>query len=121
MNDTETGHGFGEVSGSSLIAAVIYRMAVMQPETFGRDYISWADTILETLAGNDAEGNPHITASGIATPAVNPLGWSDTTPFTTGSPEGNNFVVLLYVAWRDCIQAGVCSHPHGHNSRRRFF
>jgi hypothetical protein len=27
------------------------------------------------------------------------------------SPEGNNFVVLLYAAWRDCIFTGLCEKP----------
>ncbi|KAJ7132463.1 hypothetical protein C8R44DRAFT_731133 [Mycena epipterygia] len=58
------------------------------------------------LGGVDAAGNPHVTSEGIVTPAVNPLGWSDTAPWTAGSPEGNNFVVLMYAAWRDCIYAG---------------
>ncbi|KAF7321143.1 hypothetical protein HMN09_00202400 [Mycena chlorophos] len=105
------GHGFGEISGSSLLASVAYRMAVLAPETFGSDseYIAFAEGIRKTLGGDDDSGAPHITANGTATPAVNPLGWQDTTPYTAGSPEGNNFVVLLYSAWRDCVYAGVCS------------
>ncbi|CAA7268314.1 unnamed protein product [Cyclocybe aegerita] len=109
-NDRNTqGHGFGEISGSSLLAAVVYRMAVLQPEVFTASYVQWADDLRTTLAGNDANGNPHITSTGIATPAVNPLGWLDTRPFTKGSPEGNAFVVLMYAGWRDCVKAGKCS------------
>nr|GAT47980.1 predicted protein [Mycena chlorophos] len=105
------GHGFGEISGSSLLASVAYRMAVLAPETFGSDseYIAFAEGIRKTLGSDDDSGAPHITANGTATPAVNPLGWQDTNPYTAGSPEGNNFVVQLYSAWRDCIYAGVCS------------
>ncbi|KAJ7437422.1 hypothetical protein FB451DRAFT_1451717 [Mycena latifolia] len=110
LNDTTTGHGFGEISGSSMLAAVAYRMAVLAPSAFPvSTYVAWADTIRAELGANDAAGSPHVTADGIVTPAVNPLGWGDTAPWTTGSPEGNNFVVLLYAAWRDCIWAGVCS------------
>ncbi|KAJ8073391.1 hypothetical protein PM082_011666 [Marasmius tenuissimus] len=110
LNDTETAHGFGEISGTSLMAAVSYRMAVLLPDTFGEKYITWADEVIKTLAGTDRNGNPHVVeATGVVTPAVNPLGWLDTDPWTSGSPEGNNFVVLLYAAWRDCIKAGVCS------------
>ncbi|KAJ7780081.1 hypothetical protein DFH07DRAFT_1025882 [Mycena maculata] len=64
------GHGFGEISGSSLLAAVAYRMVVLAPTAFPA-----------------ATGEPPITNTAI--PAVNPLG-----------PEGNNFVVLMYAAWR---------------------
>jgi hypothetical protein len=105
------GHGFGEISGTSLLASVAYRLAVLKPEGLpgwkASAYVSWADKVRETLGGGDSKG-PHITSNGTATPAVNPLNWFDTTPWTAGSPEGNNFVVLLYAAWRDCVWAGVC-------------
>ncbi|KAJ7138865.1 hypothetical protein C8R46DRAFT_866720, partial [Mycena filopes] len=111
LNDTSgDGHGFGEISGSSLLAAVAYRMVVLAPEVFDAPtYVGWADSIRTVLSGNDALGNPHVTSNGTVTPAVNPLGWSDTAPWTAGSPEGNNFVVLLYSAWRDCVYSRLCS------------
>ncbi|KAJ7088782.1 hypothetical protein B0H15DRAFT_780471 [Mycena belliarum] len=109
LNDTTTAHGFGEISGSTILAAVAYRMAILAPEAFpASTYVAWADSMRLELGKNDAAGNPHVTADGVVTPAVNPLGWGDTAPWTTGSPEGNNFVVLLYAAWRDCIWSGVC-------------
>ncbi|KAJ6498986.1 hypothetical protein C8R45DRAFT_99808 [Mycena sanguinolenta] len=110
LNDTTTdGHGFGEISGSSLIASVAYRMVILAPDAFPvATYVPWADSIRTVLGGKDIGGNPHITSNGTATPAVNPLAWLDTTPWTAGSPEGNNFVVLMYAAWRDCVWAGVC-------------
>ncbi|KAJ6541211.1 hypothetical protein DFH09DRAFT_51419 [Mycena vulgaris] len=109
LDDTTSDHGFGEISGSSLLAAVAYRMVVLAPTAFPvATYLPWADAIRAQLGANDAEGNPHITTEGTATPAVNPLGWLDTVPFTAGSPEGNNFVVLMYAAWRDCVWAGLC-------------
>ena len=110
LNDLNSdAHGFGEISGSSLIAATIYRMAILQPQVFGSRYTAWADDIRTTLGGQGADGKPHITTTGIASPAVNPLGWQDTTPVTTGSPEGQVFVVLMYVGWRDCVKADICS------------
>ncbi|KAJ7480229.1 hypothetical protein B0H11DRAFT_2025343 [Mycena galericulata] len=111
VNDTSgDGHGFGEISGSSMLAAVTYRMVVLAPDAFpAATYVPFADSVRVELGADDAEGNPHITSNGTATPAVNPLGWTDTTPWTAGSPEGNNFVVLLYAAWRDCIYAGICT------------
>lgn len=86
LNDTSgDGHGFGEISGSSLLAAVTYRMVVLAPAAFPASaYVPFADSIRGELGMNDAEGNPHITANGTATPAVNPLGWLDTTPWTAG-------------------------------------
>ncbi|KAF5383001.1 hypothetical protein D9615_004847 [Tricholomella constricta] len=101
-------HGFGEISGSSLLASVAYRMAVLQPQACGDDYVRWADGVRGVLAGEDKNGLPHITEEGIATPAVNPLEWKDKKPCTTGSPEGQAFVVLMYTAWRDCVLVGRC-------------
>ncbi|TFK33972.1 Six-hairpin glycosidase-like protein [Crucibulum laeve] len=103
LNDTSgDGHGFGEISGSSLLAATAYRVALMQPKVFGTKYINWADGIRGTLSRG------HVESDGRVVPAVNPLGWGDTTPYTNGSPEGQNFVVLMYAAWRDCIWVGKC-------------
>ena len=76
-------------------------------------YISWAENICAVLGAYDASGKPYITKTGIATPAVDPLNWHDTTPYTSGSPEGQNFVVLIYAAWRDCVYAQVCGNPLG--------
>ncbi|KAM6492170.1 hypothetical protein JOM56_011894 [Amanita muscaria] len=108
------GHGYGEISGSSLLASVAYRLAVLKPAGLSpakvASYASFGDKIRNVLGGKDSQGKPHITANGTATPAVNPLNWYDTTPWTAGSPEGNNFVVLLYTAWRDCIKAGICGN-----------
>ncbi|KAK0216337.1 hypothetical protein IW262DRAFT_1464871 [Armillaria fumosa] len=104
------GHGFGEISGTSLIASVVYRMAILCPDVFDQSYISWADGVRATLGKNDKEGNPHVTANGTVTPAVNPLGWQSTAPWTAGSPEGQCFVVLMYAAWRDCVYEGKCEY-----------
>lgn len=113
LNDISgDGHGFGEISGSTLLAAVAFRVAVMRPDVFvgpskhseGKGkYLDWAEGIREILGQKG-----HITNNGTAIPAVNPLGWDDTTPFLAGSPEGQNFVVLMYAAWRDCSEAGIC-------------
>ena len=92
LNDTTW---FGEVSGSGLLAAVTYRMAKSDPETFGSSYVKWAGALQTAVAA-------HVDSfTGIASPAVNPLGWGDRKPFTTGSPEGESFAVLLYAAFRD--------------------
>ncbi|KAL0065400.1 hypothetical protein AAF712_007609 [Marasmius tenuissimus] len=118
LDDTsDDGHGYGEISGSSLIAAVVYRMAVLQPKVFGERHIRWAEGIRRTLGdGDESSGSEHVTREGIVTPAVNPLDWNDTEPFTTGSPEGQNFVVMMYAAWRDCVVSGKCRAPQGYDS-----
>ncbi|KAF9525235.1 family 88 glycosyl hydrolase [Crepidotus variabilis] len=112
LNDLDQWNGgFGEISGSSLMAATIYRMAVLRPDTFGQSYIRWADEIRQTLGEKDTQGAAHVTPAGVVTPAVNPLAWKDPIPYTAGSPEGNSFAVLLYAAWRDCVLAHKCVSP----------
>ncbi|KAG6860970.1 hypothetical protein C0995_005336 [Termitomyces sp. Mi166 len=105
---------FGETSGSSLLAATVYRLVVLVPDVFGKDkYIQWAEGIRTVLGGTfvDANGTTleHVDRNnGTVRPAVNPLGWGDINPWMTGSPEGQSFVALLYAAWRDCIYADQC-------------
>lgn len=91
---------FPEISGSSLLASVAYRLAPLVGQT---KYIPWADSIREAL-GKDG----HVTQDGVVSPAVNPLAWKDREPWMSGSPEGNCFVGLMYAAWRDCVLIGVC-------------
>ncbi|KAJ7233097.1 family 88 glycosyl hydrolase [Mycena rebaudengoi] len=108
LDDTSPAHGFGEIAGSSLLASVAYRMAVLQPAAFGAEYVKWADGVRGVLADG------HVV-NGVATPAVNPHDWHDTKPDTNGSPEGQGMVVLMYAAWRDCVNAGTCQQ----NTKRR--
>ncbi|KAF8327081.1 family 88 glycosyl hydrolase [Amanita rubescens] len=109
--DQGSNHTYGEASGTSLLAAVAYRMAVLPcglSDAKVLEYSTWADAIRFTLGGTDLEGNPHVTSNGTVTPTVDPLDWQSPVPYTAGSPEGQNFVVLMYAAWRDCVKAGVC-------------
>ncbi|KAF2754300.1 hypothetical protein EJ05DRAFT_155398 [Pseudovirgaria hyperparasitica] len=85
---------WGEISGTSLIAAAIYRMAKLEPEMFGGDCVKWADKRRRVVW-------QHIGKDGIASPAVNPLAWGDFTRFTSGSPEGQAFIIMMESAKRD--------------------
>ncbi|THU96981.1 hypothetical protein K435DRAFT_828762 [Dendrothele bispora CBS 962.96] len=118
LNDTSgDGHGFGEISGSTMLANVVYRMVVLRPDVFlpgysaGQQagsttskYLTWAESIRRTIGSNN-----HVSNNGTVAPAVDPLDWGSTTPYTAGSPEGQNFVVLMYASWRDCVLAGICA------------
>ncbi|KAL6693521.1 hypothetical protein J3F84DRAFT_401419 [Trichoderma pleuroticola] len=94
---------FGETSGTALLSAVAYRMAVNDPGMFPKKYITWADTNRKALAQHQN--------GGVFAPAVNPYSWLDRTKYTKGSPEGQAFMVNLYTAYRDCVGAGVCAAP----------
>lgn len=97
LNDTTW---FGETSGTALLTSVIYRMAVLDPHTFGstskNGYIEWADGLRKAVA-------THVNGSGILSPAINPLDWGNKVPWTTGSPEGESFGVILASAYRDWL------------------
>jgi rhamnogalacturonyl hydrolase YesR len=98
LNDTTW---FGETSGTALLSSVVYRMAILAPEVFAKDrsYIKWAEGLRKAVA-------LHVGSDGILSPAINPLDWGNHTPYTTGSPEGQSFGVLLGAAYRDW----VCLH-----------
>ncbi|KAF2187612.1 Six-hairpin glycosidase [Zopfia rhizophila CBS 207.26] len=86
---------FGEISGTSLLAATAYRMAKLEPQTFGSSYTEWATKKKDVVDKKIDE------KTGIVSPAIDPLDWHNRTPYTTGSPEGQSFVVLLHAAYRD--------------------
>lgn len=92
---------FGEVSGTALLAAVAYRVHVLDSNTFGTRYRDFAEQGRVTIARC-------VDFDGIVGPAVNPLWWGDRTPVWGGSPEGNSFAILLAAAYRDCVEAGKC-------------
>lgn len=92
---------FGEISGTALLSAVAYRMAVNDPEMFPQKYITWADKNRNALSSHGA--------GGVFSPAVDPYDWHSRTEHTTGSPEGQAFMVYLYAAYRDCVNARVCA------------
>lgn len=101
---------FGETSGSALLASVAYRLVTLAPSLSLPDwsaqrYVNFAECI-RLLLGNGWDNEAHVTENGTVTPAVNPLGWGDRAPWTAGSPEGQNFVVLMYAAWRDWVEGG---------------
>lgn len=120
LNDTTW---FGETSGTALLAATVYRLAVLQEEATSlfnggakklralhpelqkpvtSEMLEWADKARKAVAA-------HVDEKGIASPAVDPLDWNGQTPYTKGSPEGQSFLVMLYASWRDCNIAGVCT------------
>lgn len=102
-NYINDGSWFGEISGTALIAAMVYRMAVNDPNMFGQNYLTWADAQRRAVAATQRK-------DGIFSPAVNPYDWHDRNKFTTGSPEGQAFAVMLYTAYRDCVNANICQH-----------
>lgn len=96
----------GETSGTALLTAAAYRMAVQMPRIFAQaKYLDWADRKRKAVF-------EHVGEHGHAYPAVNPLNHKQREPILQ-SPEGASFVLMLGAAWRDCVCAGIC----GSNAR----
>jgi rhamnogalacturonyl hydrolase YesR len=89
---------YGDGSCTALLAATVYRMAVLAPKPFAESsYIGWADGLRLAIASNLRDG--------LLAPTVDPLKCDRPQPIYTGSPEGQSFVVLLYAAYRDYASA----------------
>lgn len=92
----------GETSGTALLVAAAYRMAILRPDVFAKNtYLDWMHRKRRAVI-------QRVDENGVARPAVNPLKPKSRTPFTGVSPEGQSFVLLLGTAWRDCVCAGIC-------------
>jgi hypothetical protein len=86
---------FGEAAGTSMLAATVFRMAVLEPRTFGESYTQWAVRKMEVVS------RCVDTETGIVGPVVNPTKDEHRAPLDGISPEAQAFVVLMFAAWRD--------------------
>jgi len=91
---------FGEVAGTALMTATVFRVAVLEPEIFQAvKYTAWAERKVEAI------GRHVDSETGIAAPVVNSLKEGQRTPLDGINPEAQAFVVLMFAAWRDWKQA----------------
>lgn len=103
MADITTSSSFPEAAGTAALAASVYRLAVLAPETFATSrYIGAADAWRKAVVKT-------VSSSGQLAPVVNPYSYTQNTAYDGPSPEAQDFAVLLYAAYRDCICAGKCS------------
>jgi rhamnogalacturonyl hydrolase YesR len=91
--DDET--SWGEVAGTSLLAAAVLRMALIEPRTFYEGFTAWAVTKMNSV--EDCINR----RTGVVASVVNPLDESQRMPLDGVSPEAQAFVMLLQAAWRD--------------------
>lgn len=93
---------FGETSGTALLAAAAYRMAVLNPAIFSQaKYVGWAHEKRKAVL-------ERVDDDGFAYPAVNPLKHASKEPIRE-SAEGESFLLMLGSAWRDCVCVGLCN------------
>lgn len=99
---------FYDAAGSALLAATVFRGAVMLHQFTN---IPAAEKIRQTLfspstnspSSSGFQNYTHITSDGWLTPVVNP----DSYTFQgSNSPEGQAFVLQLHSAWRDWVEDG---------------
>ncbi|KAH8785782.1 hypothetical protein F5883DRAFT_598933 [Diaporthe sp. PMI_573] len=94
---------FPGAAGTAALAASVYRLAVLAPDTFVTpEYIgaanAWRKSVVKT-----------VSPSGQLASVVNPYSYTLNTAHDGPSPEAQDFAVLLYAAYRDCICARKCS------------
>lgn len=92
---------FGDGAGTAALTAAALRLAVMKP-ALAPQLVSFAKPLLIALA-------KHTNNDGLLSPTVDPLDWYTTVPHTSGSPEGQAFISMAGAAWRDCVNARICS------------
>lgn len=127
---------FGEVGGTALLTAAVYRVAALQEEASasaifhgggagggaaGAEKQLVRDTthpgiekpvspqMLHWANENLLAITAHVTSNNdTARPCVNPLDWRDRAPWADadGSAAAESFLVMLYAAWRDCVVVG---------------
>ncbi|KAH7350428.1 hypothetical protein BKA66DRAFT_516399 [Pyrenochaeta sp. MPI-SDFR-AT-0127] len=101
-NYISTSSTFPEAAGTAMIAANIYRFAVLAPDVFAKsNYLTWADAARAAVVKS-------IGSDGVLRPVINPYKYLENSPYGDTSPEAQDFAVLLYVAYRDCICFGHC-------------
>lgn len=96
-------YAFGDTAGTALMAAAVYRLAVLFPEMFATPlFLDWADT-------NWLAVSKHVDRDGTAGPVadVSHVPSEVSVPRTS---EGQSMVLLMYSARRGCLRAGFCSN-----------
>lgn len=95
-------YAFGDTAGTAMITAAIYRLAVLLPGDFAtHDIMVWADANRKAVA-------KHVNSAGKVSPVADVLAVPCKVAAEQTS-EGQSMAILMYSAYRDCVQAGVCS------------
>jgi rhamnogalacturonyl hydrolase YesR len=91
--DDET--SWSEVAGTSLLAAAVLRMALIEPRTFYEGFTAWA--VIKMNAVEDCINR----RTGVVASVVDPRDERQRMPLDGVSPAAQASVVLLQAAWRD--------------------
>ncbi|KAI5123008.1 hypothetical protein M0805_007630 [Coniferiporia weirii] len=119
-NYADNGDTFADASSAALLAATVYRTALL---TSTYRHLPTAEAVRKSLWSPSAGiGNSFVDAStltnmthfsvdGWLTPVVNPDSFGDQ---GSQSPEGQAFVIEMYAAWRDWVQNGAVGANGAH-------
>lgn len=100
----ESGIVRGDATGTALLATVVYRMAIIDPERFAKKpYLAWAHEARRAVVQRvDKDG---FVGSAADASSVTAEG-EDIAVLV--SPRAQSSLLLLGTAWRDCVCRGVC-------------
>ncbi|MCJ1321838.1 hypothetical protein MMC15_007183 [Xylographa vitiligo] len=97
-NYLDEGDASGDAAGTALLAAVVYRMAVLVPERVDGGMVEradgWREAVRACVKSED----------GLVVPVANIVVWQERDVFWRGSSEGQSFAVMMVAAWRDFLE-----------------
>ncbi|GJJ15870.1 hypothetical protein Clacol_010148 [Clathrus columnatus] len=86
------GPTFGDASASSALASVAFRVAVLNPTVFGKNYTDTASKIYNAVLNG-------VSNLGVLSPVVDPLSWSQTGLLSTEAQAFGIMMIEAYNAW----------------------
>lgn len=94
-------YAYGDTAGTALMASAVYRLAVLLPGTFGTyEFLDWANSNRRVVLS-------HVDSHGKVSPVADVSHVPSREPVEQTS-EGQSMVLLMYSAWRDCRNVGIC-------------
>jgi rhamnogalacturonyl hydrolase YesR len=98
---------YGDAAGTALMASAVYRLAVLLPEVYAVTvFLGWADRHRQAVVRHiDRDGKVGPVADVGHVPSKSPVGQTS---------EGQSMVILMYSAWRDCVDARICAEDRSH-------
>ncbi|KIJ36672.1 hypothetical protein M422DRAFT_61143 [Sphaerobolus stellatus SS14] len=86
------GATFGDASASAALAAVAFRSAVIDPQTFGSNYTNIATQIMTSIVGS-------VDNLGLMNPVVDPLNWGSVGTLSTEAQAFGLMMMQAYLDW----------------------
>ena len=109
--DPSTQWAFGDAAGTALVTSAVYRLAALLPKPFANArFLDWAKQNFDAVA-------KHVDENGRVCPVASVNG-VPSKRMAEQTSEGQSVAILMYAAWRDCVDAGVCQPSWSERLRR---